>query len=215
MICALVLAAGQSRRMGTQKLLLPYAGSTVIGHIVDRIAESVVDRIYVVVGSDQAAVTDALSGRSVEVVPNPEPDSAMLASVRCGLRALPAGCRAVLVALGDQPGITPDLVDALVAAFDSSAKGMAVPVHDGRRGHPLLFAIDYRDSVLTEYDEIGLRGLLRDHLDDVLEVAVPWPAAVADIDYPEDYRRELERLQPGERPPRSPGNTRQTWRTDT
>ncbi len=206
MICAIVLAAGRSRRMGTQKLLLPYGGSTVIGHIVDQIAESAVDHIYVVVGRDQAAVTEALSGYSAEVVVNPEPDSAMLDSVRCGVRALPPHCRAVLVVLGDQPGITPGLVDALVAAFDSSAKGIAVPIHDGRRGHPLLFAIGYCDSVLTQYDDVGLRGLLRDHPDDVLEV--PWPRAIADLDYPEDYRRELDRLQAGQRPRRSPGSTR-------
>ena len=193
MICALVLAAGRSRRMGTQKLLLPFAGSTVIGHIVDQIAGSAVERIYVVVASDQAAIAAALSGRAAQVVVNPGPDSEMLDSVRCGLRALPSACRAVLVVLGDQPGITPALVDALVGAFESSGERIAVPVYDGRRGHPVLLAIDYRDQVLTQYDGLGLRGLLWDCPEDVLEVPVPWPTATSDIDCPEDYRRELER----------------------
>jgi len=194
MICAVVLAAGRSRRMGTQKLILPYAGSTVIGHIVEQLADSALGRTYVVVASDQAEVADAVSGHPVEVVVNPDPDSGMLSSVRCGLRALPDGCRAVLLALGDQPGISPRLVNALVEAFAQTDKDIAVPTHDGRRGHPLLFSIDYRDKILGEYDEVGLRGLLRNHPEAVLEVPVPWPVVLTDLDYPEDYRRELARL---------------------
>ena len=194
MICAVVLAAGRSRRMGTQKLLLPFAGSTVIARVVDQIIASDVQRVRVVVGGDQAAIAGCLSGRSVEIVPNPEPDSEMLASVRCGLRGLPPACRGVLVALGDQPGLTTELVNALVKAFDAADRGIVVPVHDGRRGHPLLFALDYRERIMTDYDEVGLRGLLWDHAADVLEVPVPWPAAISDMDRPEDYRRELERL---------------------
>ena len=156
MICAVVLAAGRSRRMGTQKLLLPYAGSTVIGHIVEQIDKSAVQRTYVVVGSDRDAVSEAVSKHSVETVVNPDPDSEMLDSTRCGLRALPAECRAVLLVLGDQPGISSALVEALAKAFGRSDEGIAVPTYDGRRGHPLLFAIDYRDQILTQYDEVGL-----------------------------------------------------------
>ena len=196
MICAVVLAAGRSRRMGAQvqKLLLPYAGSTVIGHIARQLADSALERAYVVVGSDRDKVTDAVSGHPVEVVVNPDPKSEMLSSVRCGLRALPDGCRAVLLALGDQPGISPRLVNALVEAFAQSDKDIAVPTYEGRRGHPLLFSIDYRDKILGEYDEVGLRGLLRDHPEAVLEVPVPWSVVLTDLDYPEDYRRELARL---------------------
>ena len=196
MTCAVVLAAGRSRRMGTQvqKLLLPYAGSTIIGHIARQLADSAVERTYVVVGGDRAAVAEAVAAHGVEIVVNPAPDSEMLSSVRYGLRALPDGCRAVLLALGDQPGISPRLVNALVEAFAQSDKDIAVPTHDGRRGHPLLFSIDYRDKIMGEYDEVGLRGLLRDHPEAVLEVPVPWPVVLTDLDYPEDYRRELARL---------------------
>jgi molybdenum cofactor cytidylyltransferase len=195
MICAIALAAGRSRRMGRQKLLLPFAGSTVIGHIVDQIAASVVDEVCLVVGPDSAAIRKAFANRPVRIAVNPEPESEMLDSVRCGLRALSAECQAVVVVLGDQPGVTAEMVNTLVAAFDGSGKGIAVPVHDGSRGHPLVFSTRYSERVLTEYDEVGLRGLLRDYPEDVLEVPVPWPAALSDMDLPEDYRRELARLQ--------------------
>jgi len=195
MICAVVLAAGCSRRMGTQKLLLPFAGSTVIGHVVGQIMASDVDQAYVIVGRDAAAIVEALRDRPVGIVRNPQPDGDMLSSIRCGLRAVPPDCRAVLVGLGDQPGITGELVNCLINAYLSSDRRIAVPVHAGQRGHPLLLSVDHREEVLRNYDRVGLRGLLREHPEDVLEVPVSSPAAVSDMDYPADYRRELARLQ--------------------
>src|SRR4030042_463809 len=111
MNCAIVLAAGMSRRMGAQKLLLPFGGKTVISHIVDQIAGSLVDKIIGVAGDESDKVREQLSGRDVSIVINPDCGAEMLSSVRCGIWALPEGCRCVLVALGDQPGITTGLVN--------------------------------------------------------------------------------------------------------
>ncbi len=98
------------------------------------------------------------------------------------------------MALGDQPSITTALVDALVAAFPRCGGGILVPLHAGRRGHPILFAGRYREEVLTRFDDVGLRGLIQAHPDDVTELAVSDEAVLSDMDYPEDYRRELARL---------------------
>jgi molybdenum cofactor cytidylyltransferase len=193
MICAIVLAAGRSRRMGTQKLLLPFGASTVIGHIVDRVLASKVDSTYVVVGSDEAVIAEALGDRPVHLVRNPELEAEMLTSVRCGLRALPRECSAAMVVLGDQPGVSSELMDALIDAHLASGKGLVVPVHEGRRGHPLLLAIGYRDEVRSGYDAVGLRRLLQAHPKDVLEVTASSAAAVSDMDRPRDYLRELSR----------------------
>jgi molybdenum cofactor cytidylyltransferase len=114
----------------------------------------------------------------------------MLSSVRCGLRALPAMCEAILVALGDQPAVTAGLVDALVEGFRAGRHRIVVPVHGGRRGHPLLFSADYRPEILTQYDDQGLRGLLGAHPDEVFELPVSTAAVLSDVDYPEDYQRE-------------------------
>jgi len=193
MICAIVLAAGRSRRMGTQKLLLPFRASTVIGHIVDQVLAGKVEDTYVVVGSDEAAIAEALSDRAVRLVRNPEPDAEMLTSVRRGLQAAPPECRAVLVVLGDQPGVSVELVDALIGAYLTSGKGLVVPVYEGKRGHPLLLSMGYRDEVLTAHDRVGLRGLLQAHPQDVLEVPASSSAATSDMDHPEDYVRERSR----------------------
>jgi molybdenum cofactor cytidylyltransferase len=194
MICAIVLAAGESRRMGSHKLLLPFGSTTVIAHIVDQLLRSVVNKVLVVVGHDEERVAEQLPGSSVEVVTNPNYKAGMLSSVRCGLQALPQECETVMVALGDQPAITSELVDEMVRLFSATDKGILVPLYRGRRGHPLLFSARYRDEILTRYDDVGLRGLLRAHPDDVLDLEVSTPAVLSDMDYPEDYRRELEAL---------------------
>ncbi len=190
MICAIVLAAGESRRMGVQKLLLPFGGTTVVGHIVSELNRSVVDTVIVVVGHDGDRVAEELSGRSVSIATNPNYKAGMLSSVRCGLDALPKQCDAVMVALGDQPAISAGLVDEMVQSFGSTDKGILVPLYRGKRGHPILFSVGYRDEVLERYDDVGLRGLLRTHPDDVYELDVPTSAVLSDMDYPEDYRRE-------------------------
>jgi len=194
MICAIIPAAGLSRRMGSQKLLLPFGNTTIIGHVVDELLRSRVGEVYVVVGHQAGQIEAALSGYplggGVSIVVNPDYAQGMLSSIRCGLRALPPQCEAILVALGDQPAVTAELVDAMVEAFRTGRHRILVPVHAGRRGHPLLFSADYRSEILTQYDDQGLRGLLRAHASDVVELPVSTAAVLSDIDYPEDYRRE-------------------------
>ena len=219
MITAIILAAGQSRRMGAQKLLLPFDGGTVIGRIAGEILRSPVARTLVVVGEDGARVVAALENERVSrkgaetqnngepcesshesprdslcFVTNLDPAGDMLSSVRCGLQALPPDCEAVLVALGDQPSITADLVARIVHAFHTSGRGIVVPVYGGKRGHPLLFSARYSQEVLTRYDDLGLRGLLHAHPEDVFELPADSASVLSDMDYPQDYLRELGRL---------------------
>ena len=195
MIHAVVLAAGLSSRMGSQKVVLPYGGSTVVGHIADELLAGAVDGVLVVVGHEAERVREALGDRRVTVVENPDYRAGMLSSVRCGLRALPDGCEAVLLALGDQPAVTSELVDEMIRSHTATGKGIVVPVCGGKRGHPLLFSIRYRDEVLSRFDDVGLRGLLRTHPGDVFELTTPNSAILSDIDRPEDYDRALARLE--------------------
>ena len=197
MICALVLAAGQSRRMGTPKLLLPLQGRPLLVHVVDELLCSPVDEVLVVVGEEGGPIRDALAGRRVRFVTSAHAGGEMLGSVRCGFSAIRDECAAVLVALGDQPGVTADVVDALVHAFRTTGRGIVVPTHQNRRGHPLLLAMHYRDEILAGYENVGLRGLLGAHPEDVLEVEVATPGVLEDIDAPEDYRRTIGRFQKG------------------
>ena len=174
-------------------MLLPFGGSTVIAHIVDQLLLSRVDRVLVVVGFAGEKVAEQLLDRDVTMVTNADFAEGMLSSVRCGLRALPAGCEKVLVVLGDQPSITVELVNKVLQA--ETEKGIVMPKYNDKRGHPLLFSAGYREEILNDFDEVGLRGLMGAHPEDVFELQVSTEEVLSDMDYPEDYRREQERIE--------------------
>lgn len=173
--------------MGTNKLLLPLAGSTVIARVVDACLGAPADCVLVVTRSGDRGVRAALDGRAVTFVENPRTDGDMLESVRCGLRALPAAAETVLVCPGDHPTLEATLVGRLLEAFRARRTGILVPVHQGRRGHPLVFAVRYRDELLTMHEGVGLRGLLQSHAADVSEWSVQDGAVLEDLDTPADY----------------------------
>ncbi|MDT8303975.1 MAG: nucleotidyltransferase family protein [Sedimentisphaerales bacterium] len=195
MICAIVLAAGQSQRMGVQKLLLPFGSKTVITHIVDQLTASSVDGVHVVVGCHGERVSRELSDRPVSIVNNSHYKSGMLSSVRCGINAITQQSKAILVALGDQPSLTSKLIDQMLQTFASTEKHILVPLYKGKRGHPIIFSAAYREEILTHYDNVGLRGLLYDHKDDIFELPVATSGVLSDMDYPEDYQREIALLK--------------------
>jgi molybdenum cofactor cytidylyltransferase len=214
MIWAVVLAAGESRRMGTQKLLLPYGEATVVEAVAEAARKSRVDRVLAVLGADADEVRRALergtaasggvrmgasapdgyaaptgpTARSVAFAVNEEYRSGMLSSVQAAFRALPSDAMAAVVLLGDQPFIAPRVIDAVVDAFRTSGRGIVVPVFGGRRGHPVLVDLKYRDEVLRLDPADGLRQLLRAHPEDIEEVEADDPAILRDLDTPSDYQ---------------------------
>jgi len=178
--------------MGRQKLLLPWGKTSIIGHIVDQLLHSSLDSVVVVTGHSKTAVTEELVDRPVTLAHNPDYASGMLSSVRCGIRATPEHCQAALVALGDQPMVETSLIDRMIAAFKATDKQILVPLHRGKRGHPLLFASCYFNEILTQFDNTGLRGLLKAHPQDIRALELSMPTVLGDIDRPEDYKRERD-----------------------
>ncbi len=195
MIFALLLAAGESRRMGKPKLLLPFGQKTIIEHIVDDILDSKVDKILVVLGSHREKIRLKLLDRPVLSVINHRYKEGMLSSIQTGFEALPKECVAALVCLGDQPFIPPAVHDRLIEAYEQTQKGIILPIYDKKRGHPILIDMKYKQEVLKLGPDTGLRALVHNHPQDVLEVKVETPRILKDIDRPEDYARELERKE--------------------
>ncbi|HEX5223331.1 MAG TPA: nucleotidyltransferase family protein [Verrucomicrobiae bacterium] len=197
MIGAVVLAAGRSERMGTQKLLLPLGGKPIITRVVDELSASQVDEIIVVVGRDGERLREKLAGKRVRVVENVATDSDMLRSLRCALQALPRTCEAAVVALGDQPGITHALVDELIRCFHRGESKIVLPSCQGHRGHPVLLGAHYFDEIISNHTATGLRGFLDAHSKEVLRVAVSEVTAMEDVDTPADYQRQKRLFEPG------------------
>jgi molybdenum cofactor cytidylyltransferase len=192
MIYALVLAAGESKRMGAPKLLLPFGEKTIIEHIVDNIYQSKVDKILAVLGSHREEIKEIISDQSVLTVVNLRYQEGMLSSIQAGFEALPQETSAALVCLGDQPLIPFTVIDALIDAYEQTKKGIVLPVYKKSRGHPILIDTKYKQEVLALSPDIGLRALVFNHPQDVEEVEVDTPHILKDIDKPEDYARELK-----------------------
>jgi len=188
MISAIVLAAGRSDRMGRPKQLLPWDGSTVIAHICDVLLNSPIGEVIVVLGHQSDRVKRALP-RGVKVVTLPDASAPMIASIQAGIRAAVSDVRGYMIVLGDQPGITVDLVQRLVYNFWPGPKRIIIPAHRGKRGHPVIIHAQFRDELLAIPETGTLRDVIHAHLDDFRHVEITDPAALADIDTEEDYAR--------------------------
>jgi len=186
-IWAIVLAAGESKRMGRPKQVLPYGRSTILETVLDHVLASPVDGTLVVLGAAADKVAPLLAKLPVETIVNPDFRSGMLYSVQRGIRALPASARAALIFLGDQPAVGPETSGRVLAAYRVSGRGIVLPVHAGRGGHPLLIDLKYRAEIDGLSAGIGLRELLVRHPDDIFRVEIDDQGVLLDIDTPEDY----------------------------
>lgn len=191
MIWAVVLAAGESKRMGEPKLLLPFRGRTIIEDVIGTAVRSPVDGTLVVLGGDADRIGALLDAHPVKRAFNPDYRSGMLSSVQCGIRHLPPAARAALVFLGDQPGLTSAAIAAVLNAYLATGKGLVLPVRGGTGGHPLLVDMKYRAAIEGLDPRVGLKGLLSLHPGDVERVEVEEDEILLDIDTPEDYRRAV------------------------
>jgi molybdenum cofactor cytidylyltransferase len=191
-IWAIVLAAGESRRMGSPKMILPYGDRSVIGTVIENILDSKVENIMIVLGAYRDEVLKSIKGLPVNHCYNADYKEGMLSSVKCGLRYLPNDYQAAIVFPGDQPMIGADVVNLIINAYLEAGKGIVIPVFGTKRGHPLLTANRYRDEILNLDGSDGLRGLARQHPEDVLEVETGDPSILKDIDTREDYLNEIK-----------------------
>lgn len=188
-IWAVVLAAGESRRMGEPKVLLPYGRSTILETVLQNVLASRVDGIVVVLGSRWRKIKKMLKGDDIKVVINRRFREGMLSSVQRGMSALPSSSQAAVIVLGDQPAIPTTIINSLINAYRRKKKGLAVPVYRGKRGHPLLFDLKYRQEIIRLNPAVGLRQLLELHPQDILEVKVSTSSILRDIDNPTDYKK--------------------------
>ena len=188
MIAGIVLAAGGSSRMGRPKVLLPWGGGTLLSAAVGPLLQSRLDRVVVVLGAEaervrrEAALPD---DPRLRVVVNASWGEGMASSLRRGLEEA-SDAEAVLIALGDQPGMTAERVHAVLDAARRGSPLLVVPASGAVPSHPILFARALFSELRSLTGDAGAREVVRRHWKEAVRFeAEPLP----DVDTEEDYRR--------------------------
>jgi CTP:molybdopterin cytidylyltransferase MocA len=182
---AIVLAAGGSSRMGRPKALLPLGARTVLSTVAGCVLRSGVDRLVIVLGHEAEAVRrDAglPEDPRLQVVVNPGWAEGLASSLRAGLEAC-EDLDAILVALGDQPGLDPKSIDGLLATWREGARIVAV-AHAGRLVHPILFDRSLFSALRLLRGDAGARGILQARWHEVVQIE---GSPLCDLDTPADY----------------------------
>jgi molybdenum cofactor cytidylyltransferase len=186
-IGAILMAAGRSSRMGAaNKLLTEVAGQTMVARAVDALLASRARPIVVVVGHEAAKVRAAIGDRPVAIVENSAYASGMASSLKAGILALPVDIDGALVCLADMPRVDPDVLDRLISAFNPiEGRAICLPVWEGKRGNPVLWAKRFFPEMGSLAGDVGARHLIGQYAELVAEVPMPNDAVLLDIDTPE------------------------------
>jgi molybdenum cofactor cytidylyltransferase len=196
-VSAVILAAGLSSRMGdAHKLLLDIVGEPMLRHVARSVLAVGPAEVVVVTGHQASEIRAALGGLAVRFVHNPAFADGQPGSVVTGVRALGAFCHAVMIVLGDQPMLTPAVLQRLIAAYGAMPAGRSilVPMYAGQRGNPVLFAAHHIPAIGSGNLKLGCRRLIESYPDEVTMVAMEDDACVLDCDTPADYAAMQRRL---------------------
>ena len=188
--CGVILAAGESSRMGRDKALLPWRGKTFLRGAID-VLQPLTDLVIVVAGKNAANLAPAVYASGASLVVNPTPELGQFSSLQAGLREiLNRGRDAAVVALVDRPPASPDTVARLRAAFqEATARGKwaVVPEHGGRHGHPIVIGREMMEAFLRARPEETARDVEHAQQQRIEYVAVDDPLVVTNVDTPQDY----------------------------
>jgi molybdenum cofactor cytidylyltransferase len=190
-VSAILLGAGESKRMGANKLALPWGKKTVFEHCLDTLLRSDVSEVVVVLGKKTKDMRCQLEKTGAKVVLNPFYRKGMSTSIRKGIRAIDPGSEGILIALGDQPFLKTATINALVRAFTSRKHTIIVPSFQGQKGHPVIFHRKYEKELLRLKGEGGAKSIIERHPGDVRVVRVTSGGVVKDIDTRDDYRKGM------------------------
>jgi molybdenum cofactor cytidylyltransferase len=187
-----ILSAGESRRMGTPKALIPYRGTTFAGHLLEVSKHPRIGVTRVVLGAGADEIRERLQLDAASVVLNPDWAKGQLSSIQAAIRSLPKDSTAGLMLCPvDHPLVSAELVARLIGIFDSTGKPIVLPAYRGRRGHPVIFRASLYDELLAASPEVGARQVVWAHQADVVEVPTEEEGVILNLNDPETLKRAL------------------------
>jgi molybdenum cofactor cytidylyltransferase len=196
-LVAVILAAGESRRMGTPKALLPYRGKTFIEHLLEITRHTRIAARRIVLGAHLDQIRAKVPGEAASVVVNPDWRRGQLSSIQAAIRTVADDESAgIILCPVDHPLFSPKLIAQLIDAFDSTGHLVVLPVYHGRRGHPVIFAASLYPELLAASPAIGAREVVWAHTAELHEVPTEEEGVVLNINDPETLRRALEIREP-------------------
>ncbi len=187
-ISAIILAAGQSKRMGQPKMLLPWGNTTVLGKVIETIQSAGIEDILVVTGGAKDEVEKLVASYKVRVTHNQDyASNEMLESIQLGLQAQKLEAQGTLICLGDQPQVKERSVRIVCEMFIAQKSSIVVPSYQMRRGHPWLISRELWAEVLQMRAPESMRDFLNKHGDDIFYIEHDSPDILQDLDTPSDY----------------------------
>lgn len=189
-VSGLVLGAGASSRLGEPKQLLPYRGTTLLGWVVAQAGRAAgLDEVVVVLGRAADEIRERVDFGTAKVVDNPVFGDGCASSYRAGIGAVDPKCEAIMILLGDQPGVAPEIIDRVADEWKRGDAQIVLTSYRGRKGHPMLFAKPLFDRLVGLHGDKAAWKLVDANPELVGE-------AVFDLPFPEDIdtREDFERL---------------------
>jgi molybdenum cofactor cytidylyltransferase len=194
MLAAVILSGGASERMGSPKALLPFQGRPFLEHLLEATKHPSVGVRRVVLGAHAVPIAKEVALAADEIVINPDWAKGQLSSIQAALRSLPAGTEGMLLCLVDHPLVTATLIAELIARFEATHAPIVVPVHEGRRGHPVIFSAGVYDELLSAPADKGARAVVWAHADEVVEVLTDEEGCLLNLNDPETLQRATGRM---------------------
>lgn len=193
MYTGIILAAGEADRMGKLKQLLPWKDKTILETVIDNVLESryIDDEIRVVLGAEAEKVKEKIDyyeDDRLRIKENPDYEEGMSSSLKKGIEDLSENTKYLVIFLGDQPLITPDIFDMLINEFEESSSDIMLPSYNNKPGHPVIISTKFLPEIKKLDGAMGLKPFLDEHKDLVKHYAIDDKKVIIDLDYYDDYQ---------------------------
>ncbi|MDP2209880.1 MAG: nucleotidyltransferase family protein [Bacteroidota bacterium] len=192
-IYAVILAAGESSRMGSPKALLQIHGKTFLEHLVATLRNAGLHEISVVLGHDSDKIITQLPDLNVSFIINENYQKGQLSSIQAAIRSVPKDCDAIMICPIDRPLISTELIKKLIEAYMKTKPPIVIPIFDAKRGHPIIFSSSLFFELMRAPHDVGARAVVWAHHNEVVEIQTEEEGILLNIDNPELYEKYIRK----------------------